>query len=128
MPRARIILNLYFMIRKLTIALAFAFVMAGCYYDKEELLYPEASDCSTINAKFSTQVAPLIQTRCAIAGCHDASSGNKGGPFTNYTQISLKAATIKAQVESGAMPEGSSLTSAEIRLISCWVNSGAPNN
>lgn len=116
------------MIRKTSFALALVFLLAGCYYDKEELLYPEPSDCSTINAKFSTQVAPLIQTRCAISGCHDASSGNAGGPFTNYTLISAKAANIKGQVRSGAMPQGSSLTAAEIQLISCWVDSGAPNN
>jgi hypothetical protein len=116
------------MIRKLGFALVLFTVLAGCYYDKEELLYPAASDCSTINVRFATQVAPLIQTRCAIAGCHDASSGNAGGPFTNYTQIQLKAAQIKTQVESGAMPQGSSLSAAEIRLLSCWVTSGAPNN
>lgn len=116
------------MTRKIIILLAFASVWISCKYDKEDLLYPDVNDCSNINAKFSTEVMPLIQSKCAISGCHDASSGNKGGPFTNYTLISLKASTIKAQVQSGAMPQNSSLTSAEIRLISCWVNSGAPNN
>ena len=116
------------MIRKISVALALIPFLSGCYYDKAELLYPETVDCSTLNARFSAQIAPLVETRCAIPGCHDASSGNKGGPFTNYTQIHAKAATIKAQVQSGAMPEGSSLTAAEIQMISCWVNSGAPNN
>ena len=116
------------MIRKIGTALILLTVLAGCYYDKEELLYPATTDCATINARFSTQIAPLIETRCAILGCHDASSGNAGGPFTNYTQIQFKAVNIKAQVQSGAMPQGSSLTAAEKALISCWVNSGAPNN
>lgn len=116
------------MIKKISSVLALAFVFSSCYYDKEELLYPSPVDCNTLNARYSTHIAPIIQTRCAISGCHDASSGNKGGPFTNYTLVQLKANTIKAQVESGAMPQGSSLTANEIRLISCWVSSGAPNN
>ena len=116
------------MIRTIFLSLALFTFLSGCYYDKAEILYPDTVDCSTLNARFATQIAPLVETRCAIPGCHDASSGNKGGPFTNYTQIQAKATTIKAQVQSGAMPEGSSLTAAEIQLITCWVNSGAPNN
>lgn len=104
------------------------FFFTGCYYDKEESLYPAVQDCSTINAKFSADVMPIIQTRCAMAGCHDASSGNKGGPFTNYNEIKFKAVIIKSQVVSGAMPQGSSLSADQIKLISCWVDAGAPNN
>ena len=116
------------MIRKITSALMLATVLTGCYYDKEEVLYPTAVDCSTLNPSFSAQVMPLIIESCGVVGCHDASSGNKGGPFTNYTQISNKATTIKTQVLSGAMPQGSSLTAAQLQIISCWVSNGAVNN
>lgn len=116
------------MIRKIISVLVLSAGLTSCFYDKEELLYPGANDCSTGNISFAADVQPLIQTSCAIAGCHDAGSGNKGGPFTNYTQIKNKAATIKGQVTSGAMPQGSSLTAAQIQLISCWVDSGALNN
>ncbi len=116
------------MIRKITSALCLAAFLTGCYYDKEELLYPGTNDCSTTSASFSAHVMPIIQTTCAMAGCHDATSGNKGGPFINYTQVKDKASTIKSQVLSGAMPQGSSLTAAQIQVISCWVSSGALNN
>ena len=116
------------MIRKIVSMLLLSAAFSGCFYDKEELLYPTAKDCSTVDAHFAAQVQPLIQTRCAIAGCHDAASGNVGGPFTNYTQIKNKAGSIKTQVTSGAMPQGSTLTVEQIQLISCWVDSGAPNN
>jgi len=116
------------MIRKIISALILTAVLTGCYYDKEELLYPGTNDCSTLSPSFTTHVMPIIQTSCAIAGCHDATSGNKGGPFVNYNQVKDKASTIKSQVLSGAMPQGSSLTSAQIQVISCWVSSGAVNN
>ncbi len=102
--------------------------LSGCFYDKEELLYPGTVDCSSVNESFNINVQPIIQNSCAIAGCHDAASTNKGGPFTNYNLIKNKASIIKSQVTSGAMPQGSSLSANQIQLISCWVNSGALNN
>lgn len=102
--------------------------LTGCSYDKEELLYPGTVDCSSLNVSFTINVQPIIQTSCAIAGCHDAASTNKGGPFTNYNLVKNKASIIKSQVTSGAMPQGSSLSANQIQLISCWVNSGALNN
>lgn len=103
-------------------------LFAGCYYDKEELLYPGGTACGGVDAKFSTKVLPLMQTRCAIGGCHDAASTNHGGPFTNYNQIKAKSNEIRSAVLTGLMPQGSSLTPEEIKLISCWVEGGSPNN
>src|SRR3982751_1698904 len=60
---------------------------AGCYYDKEEVLYPGSSECQ-LTARFSANVFPLIQTKCAISpDCHASGSTNTAGPLTNYTQI-----------------------------------------
>jgi hypothetical protein len=109
-------------------AVALVLLLTGCYYDKEAVLYPTATDCSSLNVSFSRDIQPLIQSRCAVSGCHDASSGNKGGPFTTYTQIQFKASNIKVQVVSGNMPQGGTLTAAQIKLISCWVDGGAVNN
>lgn len=103
--------------------------LSSCYYDKEALLYPPASDCSTVNVSFNQDILPLVQTNCAFAGCHGASSSNKGGPFTNYTQIKNKASIIKSVTGTRIMPQGGgSLTAEQIKLISCWVDAGAPNN
>lgn len=108
--------------------LALITFFTGCSYDKEELLYPGTVDCSSVNASFTINVQPIIQASCAIAGCHDAASTNKGGPFTSYNLVKNKASIIKSQVTSGAMPQGATLSANQIKLISCWVNSGALNN
>ena len=111
----------------LLILLAFS-GLGGCYYDKEELLYPGSTDCQ-LNAKFAANVNPIIQSKCAISpDCHASGSTNTAGPLTNYTQIHNLSAVIKGQVISGLMPKTGSLTSAELQTIVCWIDAGAPNN
>jgi len=95
----------------------------GCQYSKSNIL----PDCATVPARFAADVLPLIHKKCATA-CHNAFSANAGGPLTNYTQIKSKAAVIKVMVETRKMPKVGSLTDAEIKVISCWVDAGAENN
>lgn len=85
-------------------------------------------DCSGVDSKFGTVISVIIQNSCAIAGCHNAGSSNGVGALTNYTQIKASATSIRNAVETGRMPKSGSLTTAQIKAISCWVESGAPNN
>lgn len=82
-------------------------------------------DCSTINAKFAADVAPIISSSCAISGCHN---GTQAPTLTTYAQISANASNINAQVQSGTMPKSGTLTTAQKNIIKCWVQSGALNN
>jgi uncharacterized membrane protein len=101
---------------------------SACYYDNAAVLYPGSVNCSGTVPSFSTQVNPLVQSRCALGGCHATGATNTGGALTNFTQISSKALSVKTTVLNGSMPKGSTLTSAEKKLISCWVDNGALNN
>ena|ERR1700730_5660852 len=102
--------------------------LVGCYYDKEELLYPGGSSCQ-LSAHFTANVNPIIQANCATTpDCHSSGSSTTGGPFTNYTQIKNMSAVIRGQVISGIMPKTGSLTSAQIQTIICWIDAGALNN
>lgn len=95
----------------------------ACDYNKSGVL----PDCATVPARYAADVEPLIHSKCATQ-CHNAFSTNKGGPLTNYDQISGKADQIKFMVETKQMPQVGSLTDAEIKTISCWVDAGALNN
>ena len=112
---------------KLRTALVFVMVsvitVTACQYNKSDVL----PDCATVPARFADDVLPLIHTKCATA-CHNTFSTNSGGPLTNYNQIKSKAALIKLMVETRRMPKVGSLTDAEIKVISCWVDAGAENN
>lgn len=110
---------------------AMAASFSGCYYDKEELLYSgkATTGCATISAKFSTDVNPLIQSKCATSGCHDAASASGGSVLVTYTQIAAQTARINQRcVIDKTMPTSGPLSSAEIAKIKCWIDSGAPNN
>ena len=86
-------------------------------------------DCATVtNKAFAANVSPLIQSSCAIAGCHAAGSSNGPGALTNYTEISNAKVRIRAAVVAGTMPQGSTLSSSQKNSIICWIDSGAPNN
>ncbi len=114
----------------ITVVIA-AMGLQGCYYDKEELLYHKSGtvDCTTVNAKFSTDVAPLIKTKCATAGCHNAAGAAGGAVLETYTQIAgLSARVYQRCAVDKTMPTGGPLSTSEIAVITCWVNSGTPNN
>jgi uncharacterized membrane protein len=109
--------------------IAFITVVAGCYYDKEELLYPNNVDCATVSAKYSTDIAPLMQNKCATSGCHDAAGARAGVVLETYTQVSSSAAAINnACIVNRTMPPSGGLTVTETSALKCWISSGAPNN
>ena len=88
-----------------------------------------AVDCSTVtNKAFAANVDPIIQSSCNIASCHAAGSVNGPGPLTNYTQVFNARSQVRTAVQSGLMPQGSTLSTAQKNSIICWIDSGAPNN
>jgi hypothetical protein len=86
-------------------------------------------DCSTVPKSFSADVNPIVQSTCNNGtGCHGTGSVNGPGPLTNYTQVFNARNAIRPQIVSGAMPQGSSLSTAQKNSFICWIDSGAPNN
>lgn len=77
---------------------------------------------------FSTDVSPIIQSVCAVSGCHNTGSTNGPGPLTNYQQVFNARVTIRAAVVAGTMPKNSSLSANEKSAIICWIDNGATNN
>jgi len=104
-------------------------VMAGCYYDKEELLYPGSTiDCSTISATFS-KVQLIITNKCNTSGCHNARDAAGGTVLETYDQVKVKADRINQRViVEKTMPPGTAISSEETAMLKCWISSGTPNN
>lgn len=99
----------------------------SCDYDNEEELFgtPEPIE---MEVSFSTDILPIVQSKCAIPGCHVA--GAQSPNFEDNSTILGRADRIKARTSSGTMPPSNvtGLTITEINLISAWVDAGAPNN
>jgi hypothetical protein len=109
----------------------------SCYYDKADLLYGNGkTPCDTsVVAKFSTEVLPVMSVSCNTGGCHNTIDAASGVILDTY-------AGVKAQVANGrlmgsinqtgsfsSMPKGAAkLNSCFIIKIQQWINSGTPNN
>ena len=85
-------------------------------------------DCSGVAQSFSADVNPIIQSTCAVAGCHGSGSSNGPGPLLTYNEIFNARVDIRSAVSSGVMPLGSTLSTAQKNSILCWIDSGAPSN
>ncbi|HRG78464.1 MAG TPA: SprB repeat-containing protein [Cyclobacteriaceae bacterium] len=114
-----------------TASAVFANVAAGTYPVK----VIDNTGCSTTQSvkvlsgtKYSTQVKSIIDTNCAITGCHVA-GGAAPITWTTIENVQSRAADIKAKTQSGEMPKGGpKLPQAQLDLIACWVDDGALNN
>ncbi len=121
-----------FPISAIKMSIAVIFFVTSCSSKKDYVNtpppHPGGNECATVNAKFTASVFPLMQSKCAISGCHSSTSMAGGFAWTSYAAISAQAAAINTAVQSGVMPKTGSLTAAEKLIIKCWVGSGAPNN
>jgi hypothetical protein len=117
----------------ITLMAAFLAVLSfsSCYYDKEELLYPGSNqpvDCTTVAAKFSADISPIMSGKCATSGCHDVTAAG-GVILQTYAQISAAKDRINVRcVVQKSMPPSGPLPLSDINKLKCWIDAGAPNN
>lgn len=105
---------------------------SGCYYDKEEILYPQTA-CDTAVVTYSGSVVPVLLSNCI--SCHSGSAPSGGISLATY-------AAVKTQVDNGKlwgsvshtsgfspMPKNASkLNTCSLAKIKKWIDAGAPNN
>jgi hypothetical protein len=85
-------------------------------------------DCSSTAKSYSNDVSPIIQSFCAVSGCHASGSTNGPGALTGFQQVFNARQAIRAAVVNGSMPQNGSLTSSQKNAIICWIDNGATNN
>jgi len=129
--------------KKLLLISLSAMLLASCYNDKYDKLYPAPTTtvtCDTAAVKYSKDIAPIINNSCAIAGgCHnaagDATTGNLD--FTIFATLHGQATgdlmlnDINGTPSRGhnAMPLNlPKLSACDIAKLTIWVNAGALNN
>lgn len=109
-----------------------AFAIAGCYYDKEDLLYNSA--CDTTNVTYSSTITGILNSY-GCKSCHSGASASGNINLETY-------ANVKARVTDGKlfgainhsagftpMPDGSAkMNSCDINKVKAWIDAGAPNN
>ena len=90
---------------------------------------------------FQEDILPILQARCAFAGCHAAPNparglnlgtyagfekGSAGGPVFNPGDS--KESKVVQRIDGGGMPPGAPLADDQIQLFKDWIDEGAKDN
>lgn len=123
--------------KKLLVILLFTGLIAGCYYDNEEALYPVLDQaCDTTAVTFAKSILPILQTNCY--GCHGTSQAAASGngidleTFSSLKQVVVSGRFYGAIIQDpnrSPMPKGGfKLDTCPITKIKLWIDKGALNN
>jgi len=123
-------------------------LMVGACSDFGDPLPPTKPVVPT-DVKFMRDVQPILNSRCAVSGCHvsplpkagcdltaDSSYANLVNvptevftPGVRVTPGDLSQSVLYLLVQSGQMPaNGPPLTPVQVGTIRQWIEDGAPNN
>jgi cytochrome c5 len=107
--------------------------LAGCYYDKEAILYPGTACQAVATPTYAADVAPILNQRCN--NCHGGNSPSANIKLDVYAEVMKSIdnggllGSIKHASGYSPMPKNSSKMSAcEIQKIEDWITQGAANN
>ncbi len=105
----------------------------GCYYDNEEELYPQTTQCDTTAVTYSLAIAPIMQQFCNT--CHSAGAPSGGVVTDNYQGLSVVAnngilwKAVNHETGATPMPQGGNkLSDCNLLKIKKWIDQGSPNN
>ena len=106
-----------------------AIVIYACTSKKGELPEPKPAIVITDTVKYGRDVAPIIQTYCASAGCH--AEGVQVPYLTTYSEVKASAGRIYIRaITIGDMPQygSTALPELEKAKLKKWLEDGALNN
>lgn len=102
-------------------------VLSGCYYDKEEELYPNSTNNTDCNAPltYNNGIKTLINSNCATSGCHVSGTGKSD--FTTYSLIKSNITAIKDRaITKKNMPGPAGMSACNITKLDNWIKAGLP--
>ncbi|MDP1727830.1 MAG: hypothetical protein Q8M15_13680 [Bacteroidota bacterium] len=102
-------------------------VLNACYYDKEELLYPNDFGGYSGVVTYANDIKPMLASNCTTSNCHAA-----GMQSPNLGDYLILKANI-AKVENRAiilrnMPAAAPMSNLNINKLKKWIAEGALNN
>jgi hypothetical protein len=122
---------------KRIILLLMIIAFQSCYYDKEELLYPElTSGCDTLNVTYSNTISPILDLNCLSCHSNSTASAYGGGiKLQNYSDVKTYVdngkllGSVSHSSGFSPMPQGAAkIAVCKITQIEIWINAGAANN
>lgn len=107
-------------------------LLTSCAKENAQDLFT-ITTCDTSNVTYSKVVNPIIQSKCAIAGCHvkGSSSGYDYTTIGDLQKVAKSGQLLKAINHTGSiqMPKDApKLDDCTIAKITIWVREGALEN
>lgn len=106
---------------------------AGCYNDKETVLYAETACTPSAMPSYATEIVPILQLKCN--NCHSGSFASGNILLDSYAEVKKYAdngkllGTITWAPGYSPMPKnGNKLPGCQVATIQAWIVAGAPNN
>jgi len=111
-------------------------LLAGCYYDTEERLYPTISNpCDDTVVTFSSTVTTILHSCQTCHSNSNATSSGGGVRLQNYADVvtHINSGKLMGSIrhDNGfiAMPQnGGKLADCEISQLQKWIDDNTPNN
>jgi hypothetical protein len=104
----------------------------GCYYDKEEVLYPDTI-CDTANVTYSRSVVPILSSNCIT--CHGGNTPSAGIKLDAYADVKIQATNgrlwgaVSHAASFSPMPKNAAkMSTCNLAKIKKWLDAGALNN
>ncbi len=121
----------------LTICSVILFSISSCGGDDtvETNKYTDAANCDGITSQlnnYTTTIKGIMDTNCALGGCHDAITASEGINLSTYAGTKKEFVDGKALCSINhdgcePMPQGSDkLDAVTLNALACWVKQGAP--
>jgi hypothetical protein len=124
-------------LKSITVLLAVGLVIVlvsatGCYYDKEEKLYPQTV-CDSATVTYSSSVVPVLLSNCTV--CHGGNTPSAGIKLDTYAGVKVQAdngrlwGAVSQATSFSPMPKnGTKLNTCNLTKIKKWLDAGALNN
>lgn len=119
-----------FLILGSSFLLGLSLIQMGCYKDNKESMFPTTGICDTTNVSWGKDIQAIVNTSCAISGCHNAAASG-GYNLSNYAGVKTMVDNNRfiAVIESGSMPKNASkLDNCTISKVRSWISKGALQN
>jgi len=107
-------------------------VLAGCYYDNTEELYPNG--CRTDDVRYTADVVPILEANQCIS-CHNDTNEQGGINLEGYENLLERVedgslmGSVRQEPGWESMPlTGNKMSNCSITRLQSWIDAGAQNN
>jgi hypothetical protein len=101
-------------------------LLTQCAKDKA----PEPDKCNVSSLSYNVDVKPILDTKCATPGCHDAATNTSGYDYSNFNSARAGGDAYICKIKGSCgsiMPPSGKMADSLICILEGWKNQGYPN-